>query len=119
MCNLDPKMAAEMIGPQKFSPKVRKKLNYDYSPSSWISYCSVKGIDLRDHGFGRCNFFHTTENDINKIFNRMYEKGDYKKPSFAISFLINEITFDRNIIFSWIFFLLKSKNLYFNLISSE
>ena len=85
VCNLDPKMASEMIGPQRFSPKVRKKLNYDYSPSSWISYCSVKGIDLRDYGFGRCNFFHTTEDDINKIFNRMYEKGDYKKPSFAIT----------------------------------
>ena len=36
-----------------------------------------------------------------------------------ILFLIKEITFDLKIIFSWIFFLLKSKYRYLSLISSE
>jgi phytoene dehydrogenase-like protein len=85
VCNIDPKMASEMIGVEKFSSKVRNKLNYTYSPSSWISYCAVEGIDLKDYGFDNCNFFHTTENDLNKIFHRMYELGDYKKPSFAMT----------------------------------
>ena len=42
-----------------------------------------------------------------------------RKPYFCISVLINEIILDLKIILLWILFLLKSKNLYFNLISSE
>jgi hypothetical protein len=58
---MDPKRAAAMIGMDKFSSAVRAKLDYDYSPSNFVAYCVVKGIDLRDFGFGRWNLFHSEQ----------------------------------------------------------
>lgn len=85
VCNMDPRKSAEMIGFDKFSSKVRKQLNYDYSYSNFMAYCVVKGIDLRDYGFGKSNLFHTEQPDLNKAFNDMYVRGDYSKPSFAVT----------------------------------
>ncbi|MEM7119047.1 MAG: NAD(P)/FAD-dependent oxidoreductase [Chloroflexota bacterium] len=85
ICNMDPRKAAEMIGLKKFAPKVQRQLNYDYSYSNYMAYCVVKGIDLRDYGFGKSNLFHTENPDLNEVFNDMYWRGDYSKPSFAVT----------------------------------
>lgn len=85
ICNMDPKKAAKMIGIEKFAKTVRKKLDYDYSPSNFMAYCVVKDLDLRDYGFGKWNTFHTEEPDLNKAFERMYRYHDFSKPSFAIT----------------------------------
>ncbi len=85
ICNFDPKKAAEMIGMKKFSKRVRKLLNYEYSPSNFMAYCAVEGLDLRQLGFGGSNLFHSSEVDLNKSFHRMYQLGDYSEPSFAIT----------------------------------
>jgi phytoene dehydrogenase-like protein len=85
ICNIDPKKAAKMIGEEKFSPKVRKKLNYDYSASNFMAYCVVKDIDLRDYGFGKWNLFHTGHDDLNEAFAQMYDRHDFSNPSFAIT----------------------------------
>lgn len=85
ICNMDPGRASEMIGINKFSPKVRKRLNYDYSPSNFMAYCAVKDIDLRDYGFGKWNLFHTEQTDLNNAFEDMYIRGDYSQPSFAVT----------------------------------
>ena len=85
ICNMDPKRAAQMIGPENFSNSIRQKLNYDYSPSNYMSYCVVKDIDLRDYGFGKWNTFYTGHQDLNEAFYQMYEKHDYSNPSFAIT----------------------------------
>ncbi len=85
VCNMDPRRAAEMIGLEKFAPKVRKKLNYAYSHSNFMAYCAVSGIDLRDYGFGKWNLFHTEEPDLNKAFYNMLHLGDYSRPSFAVT----------------------------------
>lgn len=85
ICNIDPKTAAKMIGIEKFSGPVRQKLNYDYSPSNFMAYCVVKGLDLRDYGFGKWNTFHTGEPDLNQAFRQMYEQNDFSNPSFAIT----------------------------------
>lgn len=85
VCNFDPKKAAQMIGLQKFSPLVRSRLNYDYSPSNFMGYCAVKNIDLKDYGFGKWNLFHSCHQDINEAFYKMYREGDYSKPSFAMT----------------------------------
>jgi phytoene dehydrogenase-like protein len=85
ICNIDPQKAAQMIGVEKFSKKVRKKLNYEYSPSNFMAYCVVKDIDLRDYGFGKWNTFHTGHRGLNEAFYQMYEKHDYSNPSFAIT----------------------------------
>lgn len=85
VCNMDPRCAAEIIGLEKFSRDVRKKLNYAYSPSNFMAYCTVEGLDLTAHGFGKWNLFHTEEPDLNKAFYQMYDLGDYSKPSFAVT----------------------------------
>ncbi|MCM1981646.1 phytoene desaturase family protein [Lyngbya confervoides] len=85
ICNMDPKKAAQMIGPEKFSPAVRRRLDYDYSPSNFMAYCVVKDLDLRDYGFGPWNTFHSETLDLNQAFARMYEQNDFSQPSFAIT----------------------------------
>lgn len=85
VCNMDPRQAAEMIGLERFSPRVRARLAYQYSPSSFVAYCSVAGIDLRAHGFGAWNVFHAEEPDLDRLFWSMHDHGDYSKPSFAMS----------------------------------
>jgi all-trans-retinol 13,14-reductase len=85
ICNIDPKKAAKMIGIEKFSWLVRRRLDYDYSPSNFMAYCVVQGIDLRDYGFGKWNTFHSGDVDLNVVFDRMYNHHDYRNPSFAIT----------------------------------
>jgi all-trans-retinol 13,14-reductase len=85
ICNIDPKKAAKMIGIENFSKTVRKKLDYDYSPSNFMAYCAVRDLDLRDHGFGKWNTFYSGHQDLNEAFEQMYEKNDFSNPSFAIT----------------------------------
>jgi all-trans-retinol 13,14-reductase len=85
ICNIDPKKAATMIGEEKFSRKVRRKLSYEYSPSNYMVYCAVKDLDLRDYGFGKWNTFHSGHRDLNEAFEQMYERNDFSNPSFAIT----------------------------------
>lgn len=85
ICNMDPKKAAKMIGPNKFSKAVRKKLDYEYSPSNFMAYCVVKDLDLRDYGFGEWNTFHTAQPNLNTAFAQMYDHNDFSQPSFAIT----------------------------------
>lgn len=85
ICNMDPKKAAQMIGLEKFSKSIRKKLDYDYSYSNFMAYVVVKDLDLTKYGFGRWNTFHSGHDDINVAFNKMYYEYDYSNPSFAIT----------------------------------
>jgi all-trans-retinol 13,14-reductase len=82
---MDPQRAAEMIGREKFSKAVRRRLCYDYSPSNFMIYCAVEGLDLSAHGFGKWNVFHTGHADLNQSFRAMYRDHDYSNPSFAIT----------------------------------
>lgn len=84
ICNFDPKVAAEMIGIEQFSSSVRRKLDYDYSYSSFALYGIVEGIDLAEHGFGDWNIWHC-QPDHNKAFHEMYDLGDYSNPYFAMN----------------------------------
>ena len=85
ICNMDPKKAAAIIGVEKFSSLLRKRLDYPYSPSNFMAYCAVKDIDLQDYGFGKWNIFHAGSRDLNAAFDAMYKRHDYSAPSFAIS----------------------------------
>lgn len=85
ICNMDPKAAAERIGLARFPAAVRRRLAYRYSPSSFVAYCGVKGVDLGAHGFGAWNVFHADAPDLNALFGAMYDRGDYARVSFAVS----------------------------------
>lgn len=84
VCNMDPQRAAQMIGLEHFSKDVRRCLEYEYSASNFMAYLAVEGLDLREHGFGKSNLFHTEEPDLNRAFEAMYKRGDYQKISFAM-----------------------------------
>jgi len=81
---MDPQKAANMIGAEKLSNSIRKKLDYEYSASNFMAYCAVKDIDLQKYGFGKWNVFHTGSIDLNESFKKMYQDHDYSNPSFAI-----------------------------------
>lgn len=85
ICNIDPKQAAQMIGLESFSTKLRNQLNYDYSCSSFVVYGAVEGINLRDYGFGDHNLFHSEGLNLNEIFDAMYYHMDYSRLSFGIA----------------------------------
>ena len=85
ICNMDPQKAARMIGMHKFSKKIRKRLDFEYSPSNFMAYCVVKDLDLRKFGFGEWNTFHSGHKNINHAFHNMYDNFDYSNPSFAIT----------------------------------
>ncbi len=85
ICNMDPQRAAEMIGFESFAPAVRRRLQYEYSASSFVAYCAVEGLDLREHGFGAWNVFHADGPDLDALFEAMHERGDYSRLSFAMS----------------------------------
>jgi phytoene dehydrogenase-like protein len=85
VANLDPRRAAEMIGLERFSPAVRRRLDYTYSASNFMAYCAVEGLDLREHGFGRNNLFHADDPDLDGAFDDMVQRGDYRRVSFAMT----------------------------------
>ncbi|MFT4628599.1 MAG: all-trans-retinol 13,14-reductase [Myxococcota bacterium] len=85
VCNMDPRQAATMIGLDRFSADVRRRLDYQYSPSSFMAYLAVEGLDLAAHGFGKSNLFHAEDPDLNRSFHRMYREGNYDAPSFAMT----------------------------------
>lgn len=84
ICNFDPKVASEMIGIKKFSPKVQNALDYDYSYSSFVLYGIVEDLDLIQYGFGDWNIWHCQE-DHNAAFDAMYHDSDYSNPYFAMN----------------------------------
>jgi len=85
ICNMDPRKAAELIGLRHFGKSLRRKLDYDYSPSNFMIYCAVEGLDLGAYGFGKWNTFHSGHDDLNTAFNTMYYDHDYSNPSFAMT----------------------------------
>lgn len=84
ICNMDPKKTADMIGAEKLSGSIRKKLDYEYSASNFMAYCAVKDLDLKKYGFGKWNTFHSGSIDLNESFKTMYQNHDYSNPGFAI-----------------------------------
>jgi all-trans-retinol 13,14-reductase len=85
VCNMDPRQAAELIGLERFSGRLRARLTYPYSPSSFVAYLGIAGLDLRAHGFGAWNVFHADDPDLDGIFEANHERGDYRRVSFAMS----------------------------------
>lgn len=79
ICNMDPQKAAQLIGREKFPNGHLQPLSYEYSPSSLMIYLGIKGIDLRDYGFGNHNVWHLEQWDINRAW-REIRQNHYEKP---------------------------------------
>ncbi len=71
ICNADPQKAAKnLIGWEKFSPEMQKKLSYEYSPSGIMIYLGLKDIDLKKLGFGKFNIWHLQSWDMNENWHK-------------------------------------------------
>ena len=79
LCNADPQGMAHLIGLEKFPPSFRKPLTYEYSGTAVTVYLGLKGIDLRDYGFGRHNTWHLEQWDLNKTWEEAL-KADWSRP---------------------------------------
>jgi phytoene dehydrogenase-like protein len=68
ICNADPQKMSQAIGLEKFANSYRKPLKYEYSQTALTVYLGLRGIDLREHGFGRHNTWHLEQWDMNETW---------------------------------------------------
>jgi phytoene dehydrogenase-like protein len=60
-------------------------LDYEYSPSCFTLYLGVKGLDLRDFGFGNWNLWHYAHDDVNECYKRQLDDEKMDDPSLFMS----------------------------------
>lgn len=84
ICNIDPQTASKLIGRENFPKKFLEQLSYEYSPSSVMIYMGLKGIDLRDYGFGNHNTWHLEQWSMNNTWKELRNQNT-EKPWIAIS----------------------------------
>jgi all-trans-retinol 13,14-reductase len=77
--NVDPRRTAELVGPEHLTRDVGR-LRYAYSCGTVTLYLAVKGIDLRDHGFGSFNVWHYPHDDINGMYDTQLKRHDLDDP---------------------------------------
>jgi len=78
--NADPRLTARLTGQEHFAPKERRRLAYDYSCGAITLYLGVKGLDLRDHGFGSFNVWHYPHEDLDRIYDDQLIRNDLRDP---------------------------------------
>lgn len=83
--NVDPRRTAELAGWQGFDGRDRKRLEYDYSCGSFTMYLAVRGLELRDHGFGSFNVWHYPHDDLNRMYDDQLVRDDLSDPWLFIS----------------------------------
>jgi len=84
ICNIDPQKASAMVGKEKFPKSFLKQLSYEYSPSSFMLYLGLKGVNLRDYGFGNHNTWHLEQWSMNKCWKELRDRCT-DKPWIALS----------------------------------
>jgi phytoene dehydrogenase-like protein len=78
--NVDPRRTAQLVGEEHLEARDRRFLRYDYSCGTFTMYLGVRGIDLREHGFGSFNVWHYPSDDLNRIYDDQLERHDLSRP---------------------------------------
>lgn len=78
--NVDPHRTASLVGWNHFRSEEDKRLHYEYSAGTFTMYLGVKGIDLRDHGFGSHNVWHYPDENIEKQYDNQLLRNDLSNP---------------------------------------
>lgn len=78
----DPQQSLKLLGEERFPARFRRKLHYEYSTSALSVYLGLRGIDLRNYGFGDENLFWHPEVDLNQIYERQFAQGIPDEPYF-------------------------------------
>ena len=71
--NLDPQRTAQLAG----QPAPRA---YDYSCGTFTMYLGIRGLDLRDHGFGSFNVWHYPHADLDRLYDDQLRSHDLSNP---------------------------------------
>lgn len=83
--NMDPQATIELIGPSRFPRSfVEEHAHYAYSHAGITLYLGLKGIDLREYGFGSFNVWSYPHDDIDAIY-RAQDAGDLSSPWLFLS----------------------------------
>lgn len=77
--NVDPRKTAELAGTELFA-RDRRRLDYAYSCGTFTMYLAVKGLDLRDHGFGSWNVWHYPHADLDRMYDDQLVRNDLSNP---------------------------------------
>jgi all-trans-retinol 13,14-reductase len=77
--NVDPKKTAELARSHDFA-RDRRRLDYEYSCGTFTMYLALKGIDLRDHGFGSWNVWHYPHADLDRMYDDQLIRHDLSNP---------------------------------------
>ncbi len=80
ICNADPKWFVSLVGRSHFPETFLRQVDYDYSAGSFSMYLGVRGLDLRDHGFGNWNVWHYPHLDISGMYAAQNDRGDLRDP---------------------------------------
>jgi phytoene dehydrogenase-like protein len=80
LSNVDPRRTLELAGLSRFSDADRSRADYEYSASTVTLYLGVKGLDLREHGFGSFNVWHYPHEDIGRMYRDQLERHDLSDP---------------------------------------
>lgn len=82
--NADPRLTARLAGATHFA-KDRRRLDYDYSCGTITLYLGLRGLDLREHGFGSYNVWHYPHEDINRQYDDQLLRHDLSNPWLFLS----------------------------------
>lgn len=78
--NADPRRTAALIGHDRLPRDYLARLGYGYSSGTITIYLAVRGLDLRDHGFGSFNVWHYPHDDLNAQYRRQRDQVDLSDP---------------------------------------
>ena len=78
--NIDPQATLALLPADGVPADYRRSLAYGYSAATITLYLGVRGLDLRQHGFGSHNVWHYPDDDINATYRRQLRGHDFNAP---------------------------------------
>lgn len=78
--NMDPHRTASLVGWNHFKPEEDKRFHYEYSAGTFTMYLGVRGLDLRDHGFGSHNVWHYPDENIERHYDDQLIRNNLTNP---------------------------------------
>ena len=82
--NVDPTRTAALTGTAWLS-RAGGTPHYEYSSGNFTIYLGIRGLDLREHGFGSYNVWHYPHADLNRQYRVQWEDADFSDPWLFLS----------------------------------
>lgn len=76
--NVDPRITAQLA--ELDAAEDRRRLQYEDSCGTVTLYLGLRGVDLRDHGFGSFNVWHYPHDDLDRIYDDQLRRHDLSNP---------------------------------------